>query len=180
MGDQEKQEIAGANEWEWFYESMAQWQLDHRDEALRIYQKAIDQMARQDSRQVKLRGYQADASLLLGLPDPGSRIDLAMDSFRKGLKLETDGQKELAIEAFAQSLDLNESLARDFPGVLAYTRNLTNLLIRCGRQQELEGVCRRAIAACNMLSGTAPEHRMRDSDHSHELALILLAAGARH
>jgi tetratricopeptide (TPR) repeat protein len=168
-----KQEHCAPSVWEWFHESMVLWQLNQRDEAHAKFHAALDAMERDDSRLGQLRGYQSEAAMLLGLPDPGLRVDRANDYSKQAGALEKAGQTAQAKEAYAQAIEAYESLAADFPLAQSYTRKLAGLLTKAGRSQEIEPAYRRAIAGIEELEQASPELRLAQANYHNDLATLL-------
>ena len=55
---------------EGFFLAMAHWQLGHKDEARRWYDRAVQWMAKNAPNNDELRRFRAEAAALLGLPEP--------------------------------------------------------------------------------------------------------------
>ncbi len=83
---------------------------------------------------------QAEAAKVLGLPDPKDRLEQALGLSEKATVYGGQGQPEKAKEAYGKAIELYESLAKDFPAVLAYRVKLFDLLTKTGRQQEADKV----------------------------------------
>jgi serine/threonine protein kinase/Flp pilus assembly protein TadD len=119
--------------WQWFYIAMAHGQLDHQEEARWWYFRSLDWMA--TAQEERLRDVQAEAAAVLGLSDPGDRLQQAWNLSEEGAAYEK-GQPEKAKESYSRAIDTYAKLAADFPAVPAYYAKLLELLSKTGRQQE--------------------------------------------
>jgi tetratricopeptide (TPR) repeat protein len=60
----------GGNPADWLFLAMAHWQLGHKDEARRWYDKGAASMDQNKSQNEEHRRFRAEAAQLLGVPDP--------------------------------------------------------------------------------------------------------------
>jgi tetratricopeptide (TPR) repeat protein len=131
--------------WQWFYIAMAHGQLDHQEEARQWYYRSLDWVA--TAKEKRLRGVQAEAAAVLGLPDPGDRAQHAFELGEEGATYERQGQPEKAKESRSKAIELYAKLAADFPAVPGYSATLLDLLYKTGRQQDAEKVYDKMLVA---------------------------------
>ena len=60
----------GGDAFDWFFLGMAHWQLDHKDEARKWYDEAIEWMDKNQPQNDELRRFRAEAAELLGITEP--------------------------------------------------------------------------------------------------------------
>ena len=58
-----------ATSWDWFFQAMAHWQLDEKDEARKSYDKAVEWMEKNKPDDDELRRFRAEAAELLGVKE---------------------------------------------------------------------------------------------------------------
>jgi tetratricopeptide (TPR) repeat protein/serine/threonine protein kinase len=158
-----KQEVFAPSAWEFFYQAIAHWQLNHQEEARKWFHKSLGWIC--EFPEPRLRLPQADAALLLGLPDPGERVEQAWDYSQQGSALEKQGQLDKAKEAYGKAIGVYETLAADLPVVSAYNKKLVDLLAKTGRQQEVDEVYRQAIARLEKMTDDAQGRIYRGTLH---------------
>ena len=66
----------GGDASDWFFLAMAHWQLGHKDEARKWYDKAVEWMDKNQPKNDELRRFRAEAAELLGITEPKSSTDL--------------------------------------------------------------------------------------------------------
>ena len=67
----------GGDASDWFFLAMAHWQLGHKDEARKWYDKAVEWMDKNQPKNEELLRFRAEAAELLGISEPAKSTDAA-------------------------------------------------------------------------------------------------------
>ena len=67
----------GGDAVDWFFLAMAHWQLGHKDEARKWYDKAVEWMDKNQPKNEELLRFRAEAAELLGISEPAKSTDAA-------------------------------------------------------------------------------------------------------
>jgi tetratricopeptide (TPR) repeat protein len=164
----------GGNAVDWFFLSMAHWQLGARDEARKWYDRAAERADNNPNNQ-ELGRFRAEASALLGLKDR-TLWDEGVKHSRRGIALRDAGRTEEAAEAFRQAIATLEPLVNDFPGPREYRGELGRCYIRLcyatKDAREKSAVLTEALALWQRLAEDFPKNAWVRSDLGEVHALM--------
>lgn len=162
----------GGSAREWFPLAFAHRQMGHMEEARVWFYKGLEWM---DARQeLRLRKYQAEAAVTLGLPDPWVRSRNAANHVLQADAFRRKGEKQNAAAQYHQAIELYKSLAADFPMVSAYQMRLGKAFERIDRPREAEAAYRAAVTVRRAAMG---EDHLDVAEALHRLALKLREQG---